>query len=165
MSPRRTSSFSAALPSKLCGRKRKARSGSLLAKFTTFETSTHWPAWPDLSLRILPTQRACYRNSRWLFHMPTIASPADTVDITKRTGMVDFFQGYHWFLKTVPYGSEQELLDSLEVNVIAPPEQKANELSAHTERSAHSIASADSAPANSATASVNPGCAITTSDN
>jgi uncharacterized protein YjbI with pentapeptide repeats len=39
-------------------------------------------------------------------------------------GMIDFFQQFHWFLPTVFYRNQAELLESLEEKVIVPPETK-----------------------------------------
>ncbi len=61
-------------------------------------------------------------------HRPLLPIQPVLLSSQEEPGMFDFFRAYPWFLKTLLYREQNELLESLEVKVILPAVQKAEEL-------------------------------------
>lgn len=61
-------------------------------------------------------------------HRPLLPIQPVLLSSQEEPGMFDFFRAFPWFLKTLLYRDQKELLESLQVKVILPAEQKAKEL-------------------------------------
>jgi uncharacterized protein YjbI with pentapeptide repeats len=61
-------------------------------------------------------------------HRPLLPIQPVLLASQEEPGMFDFFRAFPWFLETFRYHEQEELVESLQVNVILPAEEKAKEL-------------------------------------